>query len=32
MPGQIWIKVREEDIDDVCTVIKVEFEEPIELV
>lgn len=31
MPGQIWIEVGEQDIDDVCTVIKVEFEEPIEL-
>lgn len=32
MPGQIWIKVQDEDIDEVCTVIKVEFEEPIDMV
>lgn len=32
MPGQIWVKVREEDVDEVCTVIKVEFNEPIDLV
>lgn len=30
MPGQIWIAVGEADIDEICTVIKVEFEEPID--
>lgn len=32
MPGQIWIEVQEVDIDAVCTVIKIEFEEPIDLI
>lgn len=32
MPGQIWVNVQDEDIDDICTVIKVEFEEKISLV
>lgn len=30
MPGQIWIAVQEADIDEICTVIKVAFEEPID--
>ena len=32
MPGCIWIDVPESAIDEVCTVIKVEFDEPIDLV
>lgn len=32
MPGCIWINVDEKDTDDVCTVIKVELEDEIELV
>ena len=32
MPGQIWLKPENEDLDDICTVLKVEFEEPIDLV
>jgi len=32
MPGCIWIDMPESAIDDVCTVIKMEFDEPIDLV
>lgn len=32
MPGCIWIDLPKEAMDDVCTVIKVEFDEPIDLV
>lgn len=32
MPGCIWIETQEEDLDDVCTVLKVELEGPIDLV
>ena len=32
MPGCIWIDTQEEDLDDVCSVFKVELEEPIDLV
>lgn len=32
MPGCIWIEVPDEAIDDICTVIKIEFDEPIGLV
>lgn len=32
MPGQIWVEIEESDLDDVCTVCKVEFEEEINLV
>ncbi|MEG2381240.1 MAG: alpha-L-fucosidase [Oscillospiraceae bacterium] len=32
MPGQIWIDILEDDIDDVCTVIKIEFDEEIDMV
>ncbi len=32
MPGNIWIKLEDEDTDDVCTVFKVEFEDAIDLV
>ncbi len=32
MPGCIWIETQEDDLDDVCTVLKVELEGPIDLV
>lgn len=32
MPGSIWIDIDEKDIDDICTVVKVEFEDMIDLV
>ena len=32
MPGQIWIKTTDDDLDDVCTVIKIDFDEPINMV
>lgn len=32
MPGNIWIELPPEDMDPVCTVIKLEFDEPIDLV
>lgn len=32
MPGCIWIETQEEDLDDVCTVLKVELEGSIDLV
>ena len=32
MPGFRWIDLPAEAIDDVCTVIKVEFEGPIDIV
>ncbi len=32
MPGQIWIEIEDSDLDDICTVCKVEFEEEIDLV
>ena len=32
MPGQIWIHIGESDVDDICTVLKVEFDEEINLV
>lgn len=32
MPGCIWIDLPESEMDPVCTVIKVEFDEPIDLV
>lgn len=32
MPGQIWIRVEEQDTDAVCSVFKVEFEEKIDCV
>lgn len=32
MPGQIWVRVEEQDTDDVCSVFKVEFEEEIDCV
>ena len=31
MPGSIWIDVEEKDLDDICTVIRVEFEDVIDL-
>lgn len=32
MPGQIWIEIQKEDIDEICSVIKVEFEEKIDMI
>lgn len=32
MPGCIWIDIDEKDLDEVCTVVKVEFEDVIDLV
>lgn len=32
MPGQIWCELAEEDIDELCTVIRVDFSEPPRLV
>ncbi len=32
MPGQIWIEVQEEDTDEICTVIKIAFDEPIDMI
>lgn len=32
MPGQIWVRTEDGDLDDVCSVFRVEFEEPIRLV
>ena len=32
MPGCIWIDLPESEMDPVCTVMKVEFDEPIDLV
>lgn len=32
MPGQIWIEVQEEDTDAICTVIKIAFDEPIDMI
>lgn len=32
MPGQIWIEVQEEEADEICTVIKIEFEQPIDMI
>lgn len=32
MPGQIWCEVKEQDSDEICTVIRAEFEEEIDLV
>lgn len=32
MPGCIWIETKEEDLDEVCTVLKVELDGPIDLV
>lgn len=32
IPGCIWIDLTSPDIDDICTVIKIEFDEPIDLV
>ena len=32
MPGQIWVETEKSDFDDICTVLKVEFEEKIDLV
>ena len=32
MPGSIWIDLPKEAVDDVCTVIKVEFDEPLDAI
>lgn len=32
MPGCVWIDIDKESIDDICTVIKIEFNEPIDIV
>ena len=31
IPGCKWIALKEQDLDEICTVVKIEMEEPIDL-